>query len=284
MLVQLAKNSSIANSATGQFSYACESLSDVYIQCDFASGADVGAFDITVQAGNEILMNRIPFEALSQMFGVINGGPAYSGGSVSEAVIALDFGQFPMDIAEELLVTIDNASGQACTTDVYADVNLVLPPNPIAYVYRKDESFSVELCQLLVAYDSGGGMDEASGTTTFKSGDDNILVNHSGAWTRTLASGLSDASAGSKMIAIIEDFGDTPRNITVNCDDSTVYHICQVTPEGGVESKKINKHTAKLTRKLNLMSATEKVASLVKIGMPEQAPKVPFNPFNNRGA
>jgi hypothetical protein len=110
------------------------------------------------------------------------------------------------------------------------------------------------------------------------------LVNHSGAWTRTLASGLSDATAGAKMIAVIEDFGDTPRNITVNCDDSDVYHVCQVTPEGGVETKKIVKNNFKVTRKLNFLSPPEKVATLVKIGKPDLAPKVPGNPFNNRGA
>ena len=64
MLVNLANNVTIAAAGSQTFQYACNSAQQIYVRCD-DDGTDSLDGYLTVQIGNEVVVNDISFQGLT---------------------------------------------------------------------------------------------------------------------------------------------------------------------------------------------------------------------------
>jgi len=136
MLVTLASNVDIASGASQTFQYACTSAQKVYIRCDDDGTAGHDGY-VTVQIGNDVIVNDISFEALS-LISLINGG-----GSAldTDVFFEIDLGSHVLEPLENLYVTI-RAGAAITANDVSAVVNEGGLYAPLKYTNYSDSVFT----------------------------------------------------------------------------------------------------------------------------------------------
>lgn len=118
MLVTLGSNSSIASGASQTYQYACNSAQKVYLRCN-DDGTDADDIHITVQIGNDVIVNDIAITALALISCINSGGGAYAN---TDTYACIDLGSHVLEPLENLYVTV-RASAAVTAVDVSAVVN-----------------------------------------------------------------------------------------------------------------------------------------------------------------
>jgi hypothetical protein len=159
MLVTLGSNATIAAGSSQTFQYACNSLQKVYIRCDDDS-TDSLLGNLTVQIGNDVICNDIPFTGLSYISLLQGGGRALT----ADAYFAVDFGSHILEPLENVYVTIRNRGTASMTaTDVSATVNQGGIYEPLKLTNYADNVFTDSNTLCVYAY--GGNLE--NDTTAF---------------------------------------------------------------------------------------------------------------------
>ena len=119
MLVTLGSNATLSASGSQTFQYACNSAQTIFINCNDSSDSLDGY--LTVQIGNDVVLNDISFQALSLISFVRSGGKS----SAAATQFRVDIGSHVLDPLENLYVTLRNgdASNAMDAVDVSAIVN-----------------------------------------------------------------------------------------------------------------------------------------------------------------
>lgn len=138
MLVTLGSNVSIGAGASQTFQYACNSAQKIYVRCADAGEALDG--HLTVQIGNDVVVNDINFDALSLISLVNGGGQATS----TNAHFCVDIGSHILEPLENLYVTIRNSdsANAMSATDVSAIVNEGGVYSPLKWTNYSDTVFT----------------------------------------------------------------------------------------------------------------------------------------------
>lgn len=138
MLVTLGSNITIAGSASQTFQYACNSAQKIFIRCDDDAGGSLNAH-LTVQIGNDVIVNDIDFHALSKISLLNGGGKA----ETTDAYFCIDIGSHILEPLENLYVTVRNTDANTMTaTDVSAIVNEGGVYAPLKYTNYSDSVFT----------------------------------------------------------------------------------------------------------------------------------------------
>ena len=138
MLVTLGSGASISAGASQTFQYACNSAQQVYVRTEDAADSLDG--HITVQIGNDVIVNDINFQALAYL-GEVTGGANVAS---SHAGFKVDLGSHVLEGEENLYVTIRNADGASAldAVDVSAIVNESGVYQPLKYTNYSDNVFT----------------------------------------------------------------------------------------------------------------------------------------------
>ena len=138
MLVTLGSNVNVLAGASQTFQYACSSAQKIFIRCD-DDGSDSLNGHLTIQIGNDVIVNDIDFSALSKISLLQGGG--YSGND--DTHFCVDIGSHVLEPLENLYVTIRN-SGTATmvANDVAAIVNEGGVYAPLKWTNYSDNVFT----------------------------------------------------------------------------------------------------------------------------------------------
>tara|TARA_X000001036_G_scaffold430058_1_gene462178 strand:+ start:321 stop:1091 length:771 start_codon:yes stop_codon:yes gene_type:complete len=138
MLINLASNETIGASASQTWRYACNSVQQIFVMVDDdGSGSLLG--HLTVQIGNDTVVNDINFRALT-LISCATGGGTYGSAACAFKV---DLGSHILDGEENLNVTIRNTDGATMVaTDVSAIVNEGGVYQPLKYTNYADKVFT----------------------------------------------------------------------------------------------------------------------------------------------
>ena len=138
MLITLGSNANINAGATQTFQYACNSVQKIYVRCD-DDGTDALNGHLSVQIGNDVVVNDIDFSALSKI-SILQGG-GYSDNT--DTFFCVDLGSHVLEPLENLYVQIRNSGGATMTAnDVSAIVNEGGVYQPLKYTNYADEVFT----------------------------------------------------------------------------------------------------------------------------------------------
>lgn len=163
MLVTLGSNASIGAGGTQSFQYACDSFQKIQVNCSDSSDALDGF--LTVQIGNEVILNDVNFEWLGYL-SMLNGGGDFA---TSSAVFILDFGSHILDSTENLYVTVRNgdASNALDALDISAIVNESGNYAPRKITGYSDTVFTDTNTLQVIAF-GGTDIEEATGAVTIR--------------------------------------------------------------------------------------------------------------------
>ena len=101
MLVTLGSGVTISASSSQTFQYACNSVQQVYVRTEEGTAGTSMDFYCTVQIGNDVVVNDIPFEALGLLSAITGGGDVGEGAQLFK----IDLGSHILDGTENLYVT-----------------------------------------------------------------------------------------------------------------------------------------------------------------------------------
>ncbi len=136
MLVTLGSNVDITAGSSQTFQYACNSAQKIYVRCDDDGTAGHDGY-VSVQIGNDVVVNDISFEALS-LISIVNGGGS---DATTDTFFCIDIGSHILDPLENLYVTI--RAGQDITAnDVSAVVNEGGVYAPLKWTNYSDKVFT----------------------------------------------------------------------------------------------------------------------------------------------
>ena len=152
MLVTLGSNQSISAGASQTFQYACNSAQKIFIRVD-DDGTDANDAYVTVQIGNDVILNDIRLSALA-LISLINEG----GGSPAntDCFAAIDIGSHVLDPLENLYVTI-RATAAITAVDVSAIVNEGGVYSPLKWTNYSDNVFTDTNTLSIYAWSAVGG-------------------------------------------------------------------------------------------------------------------------------
>lgn len=140
MLVTLGSGVSISAGASQTFQYACNSVQEVYVRSEESGAGTASDFFVTVQIGNEVVVNDISFHSIGYLAEITGGG------SITDTNLSfkIDLGSHILDGEENLYVTLRNAdaSGALNALDVSATVNEGGVYQPLRYTYYADSVFT----------------------------------------------------------------------------------------------------------------------------------------------
>jgi len=137
MLVTLGSNVTIGAGSSQTFQYACSSAQKIFIRCD-DDGANSLKGDLTIQIGNDVICNDIPFEGLSKI-SLLNGGGYVSD---ADANFCVDLGSHILQPLENLYVTVKSDSAEMTAVDISAIVNEGGVYQPLKYTNYSDSVFT----------------------------------------------------------------------------------------------------------------------------------------------
>ena len=139
MLVTLGSNTIIGASASQTFQYACNSVQKIFIRCDDDS-TDSLRGNVTIQIGNDVVVNDIPFRPLS-LISLLNGG---GNSDTADSYFSVDIGSHVLEPLENLYVTIRNSGATHSMTavDVAAIVNEGGVYEPLKWTNYSDNVFT----------------------------------------------------------------------------------------------------------------------------------------------
>lgn len=138
MLVTLGSNTSIVGGASQTFQYACNSAQKIYVRAD-DNDADALNGHLTIQIGNDVIVNDIDFSALSKISLLQGGGMT----NVGDTYFCVDIGSHILEPLENLYVTIRNSGTNALTAiDVSAIVNEGGVYAPLKWTNYSDNVFT----------------------------------------------------------------------------------------------------------------------------------------------
>ena len=161
MLVTLGSNTSIGASASQTFQYACNSAQKIFIRCD-DDGTDSLRGHLTVQIGNDVVVNDIDFSALSKISLLQAGGFS----SDPDTFFAVDIGSHILDPLENLYVTIRNTGSTSLTAvDVSAIVNEGGVYAPLKWTNYADNVFTDTNTLSIYAWSDNSLEDDTSAFT-----------------------------------------------------------------------------------------------------------------------
>lgn len=139
MLVTLASNDSISAGSSQTYQYACNSAQQIYLRAEETTGFVATDGFLTVQIGNDVVVNDISFQALGLLSAITGGG------SVANQNIGfkVDLGSHILDGEENLYVTVRNADAAALDAlDISAIVNEGGVYQPLKYTNYSDSVFT----------------------------------------------------------------------------------------------------------------------------------------------
>lgn len=139
MLVTLAQGDTIAAGSSQTYQYACNSAQQIYLRTEETTGFVATDGFVTVQIGNDVVVNDISFHALG-LLSIITGGGAVAD---SNQGFKIDLGSHILDGEENLYVTIRNSDATALdAVDVSAIVNEGGVYQPLKYTNYSDSVFT----------------------------------------------------------------------------------------------------------------------------------------------
>lgn len=139
MLVTLASADTIAAGASQTYQYACNSAQQIYLRAEETTAFVATDGYVTVQIGNDVVVNDISFQALGLLSAITGGG------SVANAnqAFKIDLGSHILDGEENLYVTVRNAdAADLDKLDICAIVNEGGVYQPLKYTNYADSVFT----------------------------------------------------------------------------------------------------------------------------------------------
>ena len=140
MLVTLGSGASITAGSTQTFQYACNSVQQIFIRCEESGGGNIENGFITVQIGNDVVVNDISMYAMA-LLSTATGGGAHA---EANAGLKIDLGSHILAGEENLYVRIRNSAASAAldALDVSAIVNEGGVYQPVRYTAYADKVFT----------------------------------------------------------------------------------------------------------------------------------------------
>jgi len=230
---------SLANGGFANFTYGCDNFEGILIDIDkttsgtFTSGTTpADLMYITVLAGTETIMNRVPVSALASL-NQFESGTGFtedfttSADDEGQAYFEIDTGCHYLDKGAELSVQISqeataSAGTPAVTFKVYAKVNGIAPPSPQKWLWRTDNAFMLPLVETLYCF--GSALPDNTDNVTMQYGTENVLVPISAGATLINCDSVGDNEITNMAIC----YDGIPRDMQINTAASGISFLAQV--------------------------------------------------------
>ena len=247
-LVQIGATTILASNNFGTETYGCDNFENVLLHIKnqatgTTSAGDEGKILITIQAGTETIVNRVPlsvFASLNQFLagtGVVTAW-AESGGA-GEALLEIDTGCHYLDKGAELTVSIMNTSGSSLQYSIYSKVNGISVPSPQKWLWRTDNAFMLPLVESLFAFElDDGDFFDQTGNCTLQYGTENVLVPFQAGAVQVNADSVGDSKISNMSIL----YDSIPRSMQINTTTADIGFLAQckeiATPEVVTRARK----------------------------------------------
>tara|TARA_Y100001970_G_C14244887_1_gene867429 strand:- start:984 stop:1820 length:837 start_codon:yes stop_codon:yes gene_type:complete len=230
----------LASGGFANLTYGCDNFEGILIDIDKTT---TGTFTnntvpadlmyITILAGTETIMNRVPVSALASL-NQFESGTGFTDDFVvntdntnGQAYFEIDTGCHYLDKGAELSVQISQeatASAQtpAVTFKVYAKVNGVAPPSPQKWLWRTDNAFMLPLVETLYAF--GSDLPDNTDNVTMQYGTENVLVPIAGGATLINCDTVGDDPITNMSLC----YDGIPRDMQINTASSGISFLAQV--------------------------------------------------------
>jgi hypothetical protein len=230
MLVTLGSNSSVSAGQSQTFQYACNSAQKIFVRCN-DDGADALNGHLTIQIGNDVIVNDIDFSALAKI-SLLQGGGNSDG---ADSYFCVNIGSHVLEPLENLYVTIRNAGGASMTAiDVSAIVNEGGVYAPLKWTNYSDNVFTDTNTLSVYAWADASLEDDTSAFT---------IRNQAYSATPQVQSGvnvsITKVQGGygeAKKIASLAD-NQVPLDTSVNYSSSTIVGVVCISAMAKYPSK-----------------------------------------------
>lgn len=220
MLVTLGQGDAITAGSSQTYQYACNSVQQVYFRAEETTGFVATDGFLTVQIGNDVVVNDISFQALGLLSAITGGGQVTN----ANQGFKIDLGSHILDGEENLYVTVRNAdAANLDAVDISAIVNEGGVYQPLKYTNYADKVFTDTNTLAVYAW-SASALDEDATVFTVRnqaySSAPYVLsgcsVTQCNSWS------ASDASATDWQYIATMAQNQVPMNTSINYTSSTI--------------------------------------------------------------
>ncbi len=261
MLVELCKNENVLTGANSTKTFRCDSVSKIFMSAiKETTNINFKDVSITVLIGTEVVVQRIPWAALSMIFAIEEGGYGTPPGDQTVAqYCGIDLGQYPLGDNDELTVRLDNADAEGLYWDCFAEVNVPDSALPIRYFHSTGAHFGVDDCLRLYVYKDDGALVDSNVDYSLKGDNFDASIDVSGAHSKTACLGDIDVVATAAFIAEVHDFGGTPHTLDINITGTAeeTIAVC-ISNDVASDVKKIVKHTDRVMKKMRSLTTRQR--------------------------
>jgi len=236
MLVTLGSGASISAGASQTFQYACNSAQQIYVRSEATSGHNPIYGHLTVQIGNDVIVNDIPFYGLCRLGEITGGGYSDNG----DYGFKVDLGSHILDGEENLYVTLRNSHGSDVmdALDVSAIVNEGGVYQPLKYTNYADSVFTDTNTLAIYAW-ANEVLDEQTSAFTVRNQSYSSTPQIQSGCSVSLANSWASKDAGNVAWQYIATMAQNqvPMNTSVNYDNSTVDGVICISAMDKLPSK-----------------------------------------------